>query len=162
MTERDCRFVQFDLHRLDEEWVDQPRLFLEWSDQYANAKAELADMEAELEVMEAEAKDKQRAACCAMKSTDRPTETAIKDRVCLLPQVQELKKEIREQQHKVDLLKGVVDTLNFHRKPGLEKAVDLHGQQYFSKPKATANMREAVADIEHRDFVRRSTKKERP
>ena len=125
--------VDIDEGSLDQEWIDQPKRFLEHATLLADAKDALERAKARLDVTEAEIENEIR---------DNPVkyglklpvrEGSIKLRVLLHADHKKATRKVNRCKHRVNILDAVVTALE-HRKRALEKLVDLHGQGYFSKP----------------------------
>jgi hypothetical protein len=65
--------------------------------------------------------------------------------------------ELFDQKHQVDLLQAVVTSLD-HRKRALESLVSLHGQDYFSSPRADSSNQETIDKIQQNAVRRKSIK----
>ena len=156
-------FFEIDITRLDEEWINQPKLYFKYSQELTGAKEELERCKAQMEVAQDEIKEtKARLDLRIRKNPEKylgddskPTETAIANRILLHPKYAEAKEviyklteELIVANKKVSTFYSAINTLD-HRKSALERLVSLHGQNYFSTPRATdENSKEVVEDIE--------------
>ena len=147
-------FTDIDLSRLEEEWVRQPKLFGKYSAKLADAKKDLSEAKATEEVVEAEIKRRIRRNPQKY-GVNKVTEPAIKEAMILHPNYQSAVAAVTEAKHAVDVLEGLVNTLE-HRKRTLENLVTLHGQNYFSKPRLRKE-----SDAEVRDFYDKVSKRDR-
>ncbi len=148
MAKDDDSFLDVDLHLLDENWMGQPLLFSHWAKKLAKAKKDLDVAEAELDLVEAElgkAIRRRPEKYGLLKDTDKPVAAAI----LMQPRYKEAKMVVIEAKYKVAMIQAAVTALD-HRKKALEKLVDLHGQNYFSKPKAPKHAKEAMNEMEKR------------
>lgn len=145
----DFDIFEIDLSRLDEEWINQPKMYFEYSEELTAAKEEAARCIARLDV----ANDDRRAVRADLdirirKNPDKylknikPTETAITNRIIIHPKYSKAKRHVYEVNEalikankKVSTFYSAVNAIN-HRKAALERCVSLHGQNYFSKPQA--------------------------
>lgn len=127
-------FLAIDLDRLDEEWVEQPDLYKQWSDELADAKRDLATEEATLDVVRSEvARDIRRDP--GIYGFDKLTEPIVKELIPLQKKFKRQQAVVIDTKHAVDVLVGAVKALE-HRKKALENEVFLFGQGYFSSPRA--------------------------
>lgn len=128
--------VTIDIHKLDEEWVSQPLIFMEYATKLADAKEAVARAKAEMELSEAELANSIRENPEQYQIT-KITEAGI---VAVIKQDAAYKLTLRKyirKRHEQDVLQATVDALE-HRKKALENLVHLHGMSYFSEPKERA------------------------
>jgi hypothetical protein len=132
---------------LDVECLNQPRLMMKYSEEYASVQAEMADAKEELDVFEAKAD-------AAIRNDPEKygitkiTEAAVKAAILLDEDCAEKRKELRRLKEKVDLISGAVRSVDA-RKKMLELLVQLYGQQYFAGPKIPRDIhKEARARFE--------------
>lgn len=151
--------LSVDRDRLDEDWEKQADFSWEFGEQLANAKLELDTLKGELEVIKAELDLKIRRDPERYLQTEKITESAVKAYVTLSKKVQRKETEIIEKKHEIDILTSYLKSID-DKKRALEKLVDLHGQNYFAKPRAPEHSREAMESIERRN-VRRGVKKKK-
>ena len=148
--------LHFDLNRLEEEWVGQSKLFFVYAEKLADARYDLDNLKSRLEVFAAELALKIRANPSKYGEFEKaPTETAIKQIIIVHDKHQKGEELIRKAKHTVDVLDGMVKSLD-QRKKGLEKAVDLYGQQYFSIPREP----DSVSGFDH-DSKKKAARKPR-
>lgn len=140
-----------DRNLLDEEWLNQPKLFFKYTEKLVKAEERLDEAERELKVIEAEADVRIR------EENEKTTEAFIKNQIMLDPVREAQVQIIAKRRLKVNLLKGVVQSLD-QRKRALEKLVDLHGQQYFATPKASDRDNAIVEEIQNRAFIPKKKK----
>lgn len=152
-TDRLEDILKIDKLRLDEEWLDQPRLYGVWALKLSNAKAELEQAKAALEVTHAEL-DKEVRADPTEYEIGKATEGAIKSLIPTLKGYRKALNELNLAKHKVDVLQVVVNALE-HRKRALEKLVDLQGREYWSEPIADEAGREALDEAHRKRNKRR-------
>lgn len=144
--QRDDTSLDIDENALDEEWVNQPKLYRQYATELADASdlyeracsnTKLVEAECYLDISENFEKF----------GLDKRTESGIK---ALIPTHEDYKEALDYEhttKHKVDLLKGIVHSLS-HRKTALEKLVDLRLADYFAEPKArTKSSRQVMDDI---------------
>jgi hypothetical protein len=145
----DFDIFEIDLSRLDEEWINQPKMYFEYSEELTKAKEVASRCMAALDI----ANDNRKAVRAGLdlkirKNPDKflkaikLTETALANRVVIHPMYIEAQKVV----YKVndDLITANKNVSTFysavnamdHRKAALERCVSLHGQNYFSRPQA--------------------------
>jgi hypothetical protein len=166
-------FFEIDLERLDEEWVNQPVLYHEYSTYLTEAKEAKERAEVQLEV----ANDDRRLvrAQLDLKIRKDPTkflgpktkltETAITNRILTH------KKYIAAQQNvynaKETLIKAGTEVSTYytavfaldHRKTALEKLVSLFGQDYFASPRAKDGNSQKYVDKANKKKARKKRKR---
>lgn len=147
-------FIDIDQNQLDKEWVNQPKLFLEWSTRLVHARADLEERKGTLAVMEAE-KAADIRANPAKYGLDKVTETGIASAITLCPDVIDARAGFLDVKKDVDFLEAAVKALD-HRKRALECLVTLFGQSYFSAPVARGAGREVADDIQKTRARRRA------
>ena len=147
--EIDFDFFDIDRNRLDEEWVNQPKIFFQYASLLADAQRRESEARAERELVKAEIDLEVRKNLKKYKiDTVKLTESVISGVVQNQPGFIAAQKKRLVRKHKTDILQGAVNDLN-HRKSALERLVSLHGQNYFSTPRAPdENAKEAVSNIE--------------
>lgn len=124
--ERDIRINPDDL---DESWLEQAPLFLQYSDALAAAEKQLNDVKEELTVLEATAFKN-----ILDNESKKPSDSVMNSMVSLDSNVMEKRKEVNQLKFDVGVLKGVVEAFN-HRKKALEKLVDLRIYGLNAEPK---------------------------
>lgn len=156
VSEDDFSFFEIDEHNLDKEWVRQPSLYFTWAKKLADARLEQDEAKANLDVIKAEASR-------AIRDDpgdygfDKVTEAIVAVAINEHPDVMAGVKALHESRHKQEVYQAAVNALD-HRKRALEKLVDLHGQNYFSTPKApNAEVAERL-DAVGKDSLRRKGK----
>jgi hypothetical protein len=151
-------FLEIDPLRLDQEWVDQPRLFHSYALKMANADAKVDAAKGQLDLAKAVVEK-------AIRDNpeefglEKVTESAIAACVIQQEDYQDALKLLNMLRHKASVLKVAVTALD-QRKKALEKLVDLHGQDYFSTPRAKGENREKMEELET-SLRRKRTQKRR-
>jgi len=142
---------------LDREWLAQPRLYYQAATDAANARKDLDVARTQLDAIRATvAKD--------VRSTpesydlDKATVDAVKETVELADEVQEAIEATHEARLRLDLCSAAVVALD-HRKKALENLVYLHGQNYYSQPRAKEGTKELVQDMKSQARKERKRKK---
>jgi len=120
--------------RLDREWVRQPRLLLEFADLLSGARKEYDKQKALNDIADAKlaARVRSNPSKYKLKSVN---ETAVKNAVLSHPAYAKRVIALIDLKEEVDHLSNMVTAIE-HRKRALEGLVSLHGQKYFSVPRA--------------------------
>ena len=149
MSERkkveDFDIFHIDLSALEREWVHQPKLYFIYAEELAQARRELEESKANMEIVAAEVDKRVRKypEKYGMEENVKLTEAMVKAAVKDSKKLKKAQEEFRAIQYKVNVAQAVVTALD-HRKSALGKLVDLHGQNYFSKPTASEAGKEAM------------------
>lgn len=157
--EIDSTFLEIDRDSLDEEWINQPELFFKYASRSAKASREVDEAKAELEVVKAEL-DKRIRSNPGKFGVGKISEKAIEGAMARTSEFQDATETYIKAKYQEGILSAAVKALD-QRKKALEKLVELHGQNYFSTPKAGEHSREAVDDIERTAARKRSAIKRR-
>jgi hypothetical protein len=140
-----------DKERLDEEWVNQPDLFHEFAIQLADARLELEEAKAELDVVAAEL-DRDIRERPNKFGLDKFTETAVKNTVLTQQAYKAQVSAVNKARHRMDIVQAAVTACD-HRKKALENLVYLHGQDYFSTPRARGEDATALREADDKKRV---------
>lgn len=131
----DFDFFDIDKTRLDEELMNQPKMFFKYASLLAKAQRKESEARAAREVIKAEIDLKVRKNLKKYKIHEvKLTEAVIFGVVSKQPKFIKAQKKRLKAKYRTDLLQGAVYALN-HRKSSLEGLVKLHGQNYFANPK---------------------------
>ena len=134
MAKSDYSFLEIDQNALDREWVRQPTLYFKYALKLAEAKKSVQESAAALDLARAEVSRNIRAVPQDFgleKVTEKAVEAAILEADAYLV----AQEDLNHAKHEVDVLVAVVNALE-HKKRSLEGLVSLHGQNYFSSPRA--------------------------
>lgn len=158
---KDAEFSIFDLdkHRLDEEWVNQPKLFFEYAHKLADARADLEQHKAMRDVVYANL-DRDIRASPDKYDIAKITETVITSTIKLQTDYMEADRDYRAANHRVDIVEAYVKALD-HRKKALENLVSLEARNYFSSPKAPEIARERMNELEKDSAMKQIKVKQR-
>lgn len=135
---------EIDPYRLDEEWVEQPRLYHMYAVELAEARKDLEEAKRMRDVAKAEA-DKLVRNEPERFGLSKVTENAIKETIPTVPEVQQAEKEVIEARYAMDIAEAAVGAMD-HRKRALEGLVSLHLADYFSKPKVPKGAEEGIGE----------------
>lgn len=144
----DDAILSIDQNKLDREWTDQPKRFYDYAIKLADARAdqERSKVELDLAVAELDQAIRQEPERFGI---EKITEAAVKNAILMTPRYAKYMKKVIAAKHRVDVLQAAVTALD-HRKRALEKLVDLHGQNYFSEPRAKGENRQAMDAVERK------------
>lgn len=141
------RILNIDKHRLDEEWLMQPKLFGQFAFDLAEAKTEFERAKASLELVEAELDREVRLSPEKFDLPEKLTETLIANTVKSRPRYRKAYEGMIEAKHEVGILSAATEACE-QRKKALEGLVSLFLADYYSSPKAPDNGREAIGRLE--------------
>jgi len=163
MQEPNESILEIDLNILEEEWVNQPKLYFRFASQLADARREEGEAKNQIEVTKAELDLAIRTNPEKFDQPEKdgkckPTEKSIAAAIIGDEDYEKSFTAHLNAKHAVDILQAMTIALE-HRKKALEKAVDLHGQNYWAKP-YTKNEKETTEDFE-KHTARRKKKKRR-
>lgn len=144
----DYDILQIDSDDLLAEWLKQPDLMGEYTRELADAKRHHNRAKAKFKLVCAELNLDIR------KSPDtyglaKITEDGITNAMIREDEYQESQTNVIEAEYRVDLLDGLVKSLLDKRK-ALEASVSLFGMDYFSEPRASKEVKEAMDEVEKR------------
>lgn len=135
-----------DRDNLDDEWVRQPELYHSYAVQLADARKVQDERKNKLEVIQAELDSEIRQNPEEFGLESRVTEGSIKATIIQHSRYTKALQRLLDAKHSVDILQAAVVALD-HKKKALENLVYLHGQDYFSSPKARGEDREKMEEV---------------
>lgn len=147
----DFEILSIDQNLLDKEWLNQPRFFFQYARQLADARQAYEEAKANLKLVAAEADQKVRMKLTA--NEEKITEAVVSAAVLRRNDYREAEQAVFTAKHNMDVLDAAVEALR-HRKDALENLVRLHGQNYFSEPRATGDNKRTVDDMRMRKTVK--------
>ena len=124
--------IEIDPEALDIEWLQQPVLFLKYSEAAAQARKEVDFAKEKLDVVRARL-DKSIREAPEQYGVKKITEAVVANTVLTQDEYREAYKEMVNAKYQADLLTKVVQAFD-QRKSALENLVRLYGQGYFSGP----------------------------
>lgn len=127
---------------LDGEWVRQPELYHEYATQLADARLDLEEKRNALDVIQAELDNDIRTDPDAYGFT-KVTDAVVKATLPAQPEYKKATDRVNKARHRVHILEAAVASLD-HKKKALENLVYLHGQNYFSSPRARGEDKQEV------------------
>jgi len=159
MNEKSTGFdLSIDRYRLDEEWERQPRFYHEFAEKLVDARRSLDETKNQLEVVKADtyqhiARDPEKF------GLQKTTEKAIEHAMTMDKRCREAANIVIEAKHVVGIFEAAVSALE-QRKKALEKLVELHVSDYYSKPRTRkGEAQEYVEDAKRQSFQRRTSKR---
>jgi len=138
--------VSIDPHQLDREWLEQPRMYFRYAAALGDARRELDEAKSSFDLVKAEMYLEVRSNPGKF-GLEKVTEKSLEAVVLSQNEYGQAQNEVIQAKHKVDILGAAVTALD-HRKKALENMVTLHMADYYSKPRAKGESKEAVADME--------------
>lgn len=142
-------FEEIDLARLEEHWVEHPKLYQQYADMLAQAKKKQDEANRLFELAEADAKMTVRKNP-AKYGVTKLTDGAVKEVYVKVRAYQDALLAVNKAKHRVDVLVAAINSLE-HRKRALENLVTLFGQNYFSRPQVSkAANSKFLEDADHR------------
>ncbi len=138
-----------DKDRLDEEWVEQPKLYHQQAEKLADARAEWERAKAERDVVTAEI-DQDVRSNPAKYGMEKITEGAVEKKIVLQSRFSKANEKVIQAKHAVDVIQAMIDALD-HRKKALESLVQLHLANYFSSPKIRGDAGKEMVEVERRE-----------
>jgi len=124
--------LEIDSLKLDEEWLNQPKMRQLWGEKLADAQLELDDAKSSLAVVTAEL-DNEIRSDPDIYGIKKITESAIASAIPRNELHQRAMKKLNKARHQVNVLQAAVEALE-HRRAALKSLVELHGQDYFAVP----------------------------
>jgi len=152
-----ARDLIIDEHSLDEEWIKQPRLFMQYAKESAVKKREYDITKAKFEVLEAEIDTEVRSDPESY-INGKITEKSIKNAVLTNADYLEAQQDLIDLAHELEIMKYAVRSFE-QKKSALENLVKLHGQGYYSEPTSPDVNNDAVQTTVRKKKVRDSIKK---
>lgn len=150
--------VSVDENELDDEWVQQSRLYHRYAVLVADARRAMDESKNQLELEKADV-DKSVRENPADYGLEKLTEAMIGQAVTRSHSVQNAQKALIDARHEYEVMQAAVAALD-HKKSALENLVKLRLADYYSEPKAKDVSREAVDQME-KGAIRRKYKMRR-
>ena len=149
-------FLELDINRLDEMWLEQPQLYHKYAKKLANAKQRLEEEKAEMDVIKSEL-DRDIRKIPENFGLEKITETVVANTIIRQDKFMTAQERVIDLKHEVDIYQAAVNTLE-HRKRALENLVTLFCHDYYSNPRAKdVDSHKAIEEIE-KTSIRRSRK----
>jgi len=154
------RDTQIDKNRLDDEWLEQPKIIRHWTEQAAEARRDFEHTKADLVVVKAEVA---RAARSDPESVGlaKITEAAIAEYVPTDKRVRKAEKMVIDARYEMEIMDGFVEAMQ-HRKKALENAVELFLSGYFAEPRAKSpDAKDRMRDAQKKHIRKGRTRRDR-
>ena len=129
-----------DAERLDQEWLEQSRLYHQAALRLADARRDHEQAKADRDVTCAEL-DRSVRSQPGKYGLEKVTEGAVANLILLQPEHKRATQKVIEAKHTADVFQADVDALD-HRKRALENLVQLRLANYFSEPRVRGNPEE--------------------
>ncbi len=156
MGKQEAEFdVSINEHRLDKEWVNQPKKYYDCAIQLAEAKREVEECKNKIEVIKADL-DKEIRSNPEEFDIAKITESVISATIVLQSEYRNAMKGLVTARYNASMIEAGVSALD-HRKRALENLVSLQLANYYSEPKAQEGNEEAVDAMEKNAVRRRSS-----
>ena len=146
-----------DLNNLELECSQQPRLFIRFARIVADQQDQADQLERQMKVLEAEL-DLEIRSNPKEYSIEKITEKAITATILTSQETKDLYTKTAEAKHKLKIAQAMIAALD-QKKRMIEKAVDLHGQQYFAKPYVPNKTALAVCELDKKEARTKKRKK---
>lgn len=135
--------IEIDEEMLDVDWLNQPKLFMQYSRHYAQMRRSVDETKQALDVVKAEV-DRDIRNDPEKYNIEKVTEGSIQSAILTSKKYKEAYKEYLDAKYESDMAGAAVQAFE-HRKVALENLVRLHGQQYFAGPRVPHNLSEQRA-----------------
>ena len=152
--------LNIDQNDLDREFCKQPRLYIKYATELADARLSLDENDVRLKTIKATLDSLIRSDPSAYNLPDKITETVIASTIIMQDEYTKAQRKVHTAQYKVNLLFAMVGALD-HKKSALENLVKLHGQNYFSTPRSDSEGRERL-EKERSNKVAKKCRKDKP
>ena len=155
--------LKIDKYHLDEEWEDQPLLYMKWAERYAEAIHERDQLKEKMDLIRAQIDIEIRINpnTFGFDRDKKPTESAISNRILEEEEYQTATEEFLSAKKSVNILQGVKEAME-HKKKALEAETSLFIGGFYSEPKIPQKAREdsskAITESIRRRLPRRKTK----
>lgn len=127
--------------RLDEEWEDQPQLYMKWAERLVEAIYERDRAKEKLDFVKANIDSKIRANPRDFGFDKKPTESAILNKIIVDDEYQQVLEVYLKTKRSVGILQGVKEAME-HKKKAIEGEVTLWVGEYFSEPRVSGTVKE--------------------
>lgn len=136
--------LRIDPNALDIEWLDQPKLYMQYAEEAADASREVDKTKERLEVTRAELDGEIRSKA-EDKGEKKPTEGAILMQIQTHPRYQQAISDFNEAKYNQNMMNAAVKAFE-QRKVALENLVRLHGSSYFAGPSIPRELTQEFID----------------
>jgi len=147
--------IRIDETALDVEWLDQPRLMMQYARHAADTKRDVDLVKEQLDLTRAELDKEIRSNPEDYDISGKITESVISNTIITQPEYKKTAKEYSDAKFEYDVAQAAVRAVD-QRKTALENLVKLYGQQYFAGPSVPRNLNK---EWEEREMQKRADKK---
>jgi|GEM_PF-2091359 len=147
------KILDIDPNLLDKEWINQPRFFMRYALQAADARRRYEEAKANLKIVAAEQDQQVRMRAAA--NEEKTTEASISAQVIRNSKYWEAEQAVFDAKYHMDVMDAAVEALR-HRKDALENLVRLRLSEYYSEPRATSDNRGMIDDMRMRRTVKKN------
>lgn len=151
--------LDIDKNDLDKEFCRQPRLYIKYAAELANARMLLDESDNSLKAIKATLDGLIRSDPSAYDLPDKITETVIASAILLQDSYMKAQKKVSLAQYKVNLLFAMIGAFD-HKKSALENLVKLQGQSYYATPRSDSEGKDRLMK-ERSDKVARKCRKDK-
>ena len=148
-------FLDINPLKLDEEWLEQPKLYFEKAEEAADARRRLDNAKTAYDVAKARKDQFIRRNPAKYGLDAKPTQSAIAAKVDMDPTVQEAGQAVVDAKYDADIAQAAVVALD-HRKRALTMLVELHQSNYFAEPRVS---NQASRGLDKADILQRTLAK---
>lgn len=145
--------IKIDENALDVEWLEQPRLMIQYAKYSADMQKRYEQAKEQLELVQAEL-DREIRSNPDEFGISKINNDVVANTIKTTQRYQDASDEVIEARYEYEMAKSVVRAFDA-RKDALENLVKLHGQQYFAGPSAP---RDISKEWENRQKDKRSNK----
>jgi hypothetical protein len=132
------REIEIDESSLDIEWLNQPMLFMKYSQHSAQMRRKVDEAKQNLDVVKAEV-DRDIRENPDKYDISKITEGSVSSAILVSANYKKAFKEYLDAKYEADMAQAAVIAFD-QRKTALENMVRLHGQQYFAGPKVPRDL----------------------
>jgi len=133
--------IEIDETSLDIEWLEQPKLFMQYSRHLADMRRRADETKQTLDIVRAEIDRDAREDPEKFQITGKVTEGAITSAVLTNDKYKKAYQDFLDAKYEMDMALSAVRAFE-QRKDALENLVRLHGQEYFAGPRVPRDLHE--------------------
>jgi len=149
----DDSFLDIDEHRLDEEWIGQPKLFGHWARKAASARRKMDEAKSNLELVQAEL-DLEVRTNPEKFDLSKVTENVVKSAILQDTRYVGAQKKVNDARYDHEVAQAAVSALE-HRKYALQNLVSLFLSSYYAEPRSPKGRKDEVEEMTKQNVRRR-------
>ena len=146
-------FLDIDEHRLDEEWIEQPKLYGLWARRAAASRRKMDEAKADLELVQAEL-DLEVRSNPEKFDLSKVTENVVKSAILQDTRYVGAQKKVNDARYDYDVAQAAVSALE-HRKYALQNLVSLFLSSYYAEPKSPKGRKDELEEMTKQNVRRR-------